>query len=102
MINATTSSKEVQILYQLKSLFQKLKISFTKIKYWGLKSTSLIIDLFLIEGLEAHYDIIVVGGGAIGCSVAFWMMQRITEGFKILVVERDPQVCAYFCDMNST
>ena len=51
------------------------------------------IDLFLDEGLEAHYDIVVVGGGAIGCSVAFWMMQRINEGFKILVIERDPQVC---------
>ena len=48
--------------------------------------------MFLIEGLEAHYDMIVIGGGAIGCSVAFWLMQRVTEGFKILVVERDPQV----------
>ena len=56
------------------------------------KSASPIIDLFLIEGLEAHYDMIVVGGGAIGCSVAFWLMQRVIEGFKILVVERDPQV----------
>ena len=49
----------------------------------------------MIEGLEAHYDIIVVGGGAIGCSIAFWMMQRIIEGFKILVVERDPQVLTF-------
>jgi len=46
---------------------------------------------YYIEGLEAHYDMIVIGGGAIGCSVAFWLMQRVTEGFKILVVERDPQ-----------
>ena len=42
--------------------------------------------------MEAQYDMIVVGGGAIGCSVAFWLMQRVIEGFKILVVERDPQV----------
>ena len=66
------------------------------------KSTSPIIDLFLIEGLEAQYDMIVVGGGAIGCSVAFWLMQRVIEGFKILVVERDPQVLTYFCHMYST
>ena len=51
--------------------------------------------MFLIEGLEAHYDMIVVGGGAIGCSVAFWLMQRVIEGFKILVVERDPQVLTF-------
>ena len=38
---------------------------------------------------------IVVGGGAIGCSVAFWLMQRVIEGFKILVVERDPQVLTF-------
>ena len=43
--------------------------------------------------MDAYYDIIIVGGGAIGCSVAFWFAQRINEGFKILVVERDPQVC---------
>ena len=49
----------------------------------------------MIEGLEAHYDMIVVGGGAIGCSVAFWLMQRVIEGFKILVVERDPQVLTF-------
>ena len=48
---------------------------------------------YYIEGLDAYYDIIVIGGGAIGCSIAFWLAQRINEGFKILVVERDPQVC---------
>ena len=48
---------------------------------------------FLIEGLDAFYDIVVVGGGAMGCSIAFWLAQRINEGFNILVVERDPKVC---------
>ena len=95
MINTTTASKEVQILYQLKSLFQTLKIALKELCIGVWKSTSPIIDLFLIEGLEAHYDMIVVGGGAIGCSVAFWLMQRVTEGFKILVVERDPQVLTF-------
>ena len=42
------------------------------------------------EGYFSNYDIIIIGGGVMGCSAAFWLGQH---GLKILVVERDPTVC---------
>ena len=48
---------------------------------------------FYIEGYLAYYDVVIIGGGAMGCSVAFWLAQRFQkDGMNILVVERDPQV----------
>ncbi|KAL0994617.1 hypothetical protein UPYG_G00124930 [Umbra pygmaea] len=37
-------------------------------------------------------DIVIVGGGVIGWSIAYWLKQkeRIREGVRVLVVERDP------------
>ena len=33
---------------------------------------------FVIDGLDAFYDIVVVGGGVMGCSIAHWLAQRIS------------------------
>ena len=46
---------------------------------------------YYIEGYDADYDIIIVGGGVMGCSVAYQLAQRVHRGFRILVVERDPK-----------
>ena len=45
---------------------------------------------FLKEGFLAYYDIVIIGGGVMGCSVAYWLAQRIYKGHKIAVIERDP------------
>ena len=37
-------------------------------------------------------DILVIGGAAIGSSVAYWLKQRNPEGFNATVVEQDPTV----------
>lgn len=37
-------------------------------------------------------DILVIGGGAIGSSVSYWLKQRHPDGFNVSVVERDPSV----------
>ena len=47
---------------------------------------------YYIKDYLANYDIVIMGGGAIGCSVAYWLAQRIYNGVNILVIERDPQV----------
>ncbi|KAM9728982.1 FAD-dependent oxidoreductase domain-containing protein 1 [Menidia menidia] len=37
-------------------------------------------------------DIVIVGGGVVGWSIAYWLKQRerVREGVRVLVVERDP------------
>ena len=37
-------------------------------------------------------DVLVVGGGAVGSSVAYWLKQRNPKGMAVTVVERDPHV----------
>ena len=41
-------------------------------------------------GFPRHCDILIVGGGVIGCSVAYWIQQRVQQALKIVVIERDP------------
>jgi FAD-dependent oxidoreductase domain-containing protein 1 len=37
-------------------------------------------------------DVLVVGGGAVGSSVAYWLKQVNPKGMNVTVVERDPCV----------
>ena len=45
---------------------------------------------FLKPDFDAFYDMVIIGGGVMGCSVAYWLAQRIYKGHKIAVIERDP------------
>ena len=47
---------------------------------------------FLKEGFDAFYDIAIIGGGAIGSCVAYFLANRVFKQHKICVIERDPTV----------
>ena len=38
-------------------------------------------------------DFRIVGGGAVGLAVAYWLKSRNPKGYTVTVVERDPTVC---------
>ncbi|XP_063972151.1 FAD-dependent oxidoreductase domain-containing protein 1-like [Diachasmimorpha longicaudata] len=38
----------------------------------------------------SHVDVVVVGGGAIGSSVAYWLKQMSNGALSVVVVEKDP------------
>ena len=39
-------------------------------------------------------DIVIIGGGVIGWSIAYWLKkkERVRDGVKVIVVEKDPTV----------
>ena len=50
------------------------------------------MPMLCITGFKHHYDVCVIGGGIVGCSVAYWLAQRVNKGLEICVIERDPSV----------
>lgn len=41
---------------------------------------------------QTHCDVLVIGGGGVGSSVAYWLKQRVRDGLNVVVVERDSTV----------
>jgi len=52
------------------------------------------IDYPYIQEFKQRYDILIIGGGLMGSSIAYWLSQRFSHGdkdqFSIAVVEKDP------------
>lgn len=39
---------------------------------------------------QSHCDVLVIGGGGVGSSIAYWLKKRAGEGLNVVVVEKDP------------
>lgn len=39
--------------------------------------------------LPEHCDVAIIGGGAVGSSIAYWLKKRAGDGLKVAVVEKD-------------
>lgn len=45
-----------------------------------------------LDEFPTHCDVVVIGGGAMGASIAYWLKERTGKGLRVVVVERDPTV----------
>lgn len=39
-----------------------------------------------------HADVVIIGGAAMGSSIAYWIKKIAGEGLSVLVIEKDPSV----------
>lgn len=44
------------------------------------------------DQFQTHCDVLVIGGGGIGSSTAYWLKQRARNGLNVVVVEKDETV----------
>lgn len=54
------------------------------------------LDKFTGNGNEkpfqTHCDVLIVGGGGMGSSIAYWLKKEARQGLNVVVVEKDPMV----------
>lgn len=39
--------------------------------------------------LPSNCDIAIIGGGAVGSSIAYWLKERVGDDLKVVVIEKD-------------
>lgn len=44
---------------------------------------------------QSNCDVLIIGGGGVGASIAYWLKKRAFDGLNVVVLEKDPTVNKY-------
>lgn len=44
---------------------------------------------------QSNCDVLIIGGGGVGSSIAYWLKKRAFGGLNVVVLEKDPTVSAW-------
>jgi len=44
------------------------------------------------DDFQTHCDVLVIGGGGVGSSIAYWLKEKARDGLNVVVVEKDDTV----------
>lgn len=54
-------------------------------------------NLNLMNIFPSYVDVLVIGGGVMGSSIAYWLKEKSgPNGVRLAVLEKDPTVCIVF------
>lgn len=51
---------------------------------------------------QSHCDIVIIGGGGVGASIAYWLKKRGLDGVNVVVLEKDPTVRVFLIFLDFT
>lgn len=54
------------------------------------------LKVYNSANISSHCDVAIIGGGAVGSSIAYWLKKRAGDGLKVAVVEKDKCVSFFF------
>lgn len=44
------------------------------------------------DDFQTHCDVLIIGGGGVGSSIAYWLKEKARDGLNVVVVEKDDTV----------
>lgn len=80
--NVCLSKRENPIQRTIRILASDVKKTFSKIK--NIKRPQ------IVNAIPTHTDVLIVGGGAMGSSIAYWLKEKTNfDSFNLVVLEKD-------------
>uniref|UniRef100_A0A1Q3FJ94 Putative oxidoreductase n=1 Tax=Culex tarsalis TaxID=7177 RepID=A0A1Q3FJ94_CULTA len=55
----------------------------------SVESVDNYLERYRREEFQSHCDVLVIGGGGVGSSIAYWLKKRARNGLNVVVVEKD-------------
>jgi glycine/D-amino acid oxidase-like deaminating enzyme len=66
------------------------------------RADSLADELGKVIGLDTSYDVVIIGGGVVGSSIAYFLSANPDFNGRIAVIERDPYYSASSSSLSTS